>query len=154
MPLPEPQSPEPQDGASSNDWLGYALLGVAAVSTGLMVYSWSEIDAARNNVNFREYREAVGRADSSETVDDVCAEADAGKAYGLGARLENVRGACKRGETFEILQWVFLGSALVSAGLGIYVLLDGEGGEPDAARASVSPVLGKGDAGLMLRVRL
>jgi hypothetical protein len=152
-PRPVPLEPEPQDESSSNDWLGYTLLGVAAISSGLMVYSWNEIDAAKSNVNFREYREAVGRADTGEMVDDVCAEAEAGEAYGLGERLENVRGACRRGETFEILQWVFAGTALLGAGFGTYFLLDDEG-EPDAARASLLPMLGKNDAGLRVRLQL
>jgi hypothetical protein len=152
-PLAVSHESEPADEPSSNDWLGYTLLGVAAVSAGLMVYSWNEIEAARNNVNFRAYREAVGRADTGEMVDDVCAEADAGEAYGLGERLENVRGACGRGETFEILQWVFAGTALLGAGFGTYFLLDDEG-EPDAARASLTPVLGKNDASLRLRLQL
>jgi hypothetical protein len=153
QPLAPTVEPEPQDEASSNDWLGYTLLGVAAISTGLMVYSWKEIDAARDNATFREYREAVGRANNGDSVDDVCAEADAGEAYGLGQRLENVRGACSRGVTFEILQWVFIGTALVSAGIGTYVLLDDDG-EPDSARASLVPVVGKDDAGLKLRIQL
>jgi hypothetical protein len=153
VPLAVSHEPEPEDEPSSNDWLGYTLFGVAAVSAGLMVYSWNEIDAAGSNVNFRAYREAVGRAATGEMVDDVCAEADAGEAYGLGERLENVRGACRRGETFEILQWVFAGTALLGAGFGTYFLLDDEG-EPDAARASLTPVLGKNDAGLRVRLQL
>ena len=150
---PEPQRPEPQDEPSSNDWLGYSLLGVAAVSAGLVVFSWNEIDAARNDADFRAYREAVGRASNGKDVDDVCAEADAGEAYGLGARLKDVRSACGRGVTFEILQWVFIGTGVVSAGLGVYFLLDDDG-EPDAASASLLPVIGKDHAGLQLRIRL
>jgi hypothetical protein len=153
--LLEPQDdPEPQDAASSNDWLGYSLLGVAAVSAGLVVFSWSEIDAARNDSDFRAYREAVGRVQTGAGVDDVCDEADAGKHYFLEIdRFKRARSACGRGATFEILQWVFVGSALVSAGFGVYFLLDDEG-EPDAARASLMPIVGKDDAGLQLRIQL
>jgi hypothetical protein len=153
-PLSEPLEPEPQDEPSSNDWLGYSLLGVAAVSAGLIVFSWSEIDAARNDADFRAYREAVGRVQNGAGIDDVCDEADAGRPYFFeGERFKRVRSACGRGATFEILQWVFVGSALASAGFGIYFLLDDEA-EPDAARASLVPVLGKDDAGLMFRMRL
>jgi len=153
-PLVELQDPEPQEEASSNDWLGYSLLGVAAVSAGLMVYSWHEIDAARNDSDFRAYREAVGRVQAGAGVDDVCDEADAGRPYFLEVeRFKRARSACGRGATFEILQWVFIGSALVSAGFGTYFLLDDEG-EPDTARASLMPMLGKGDAGLQLRIQL
>lgn len=154
VPPPDPLEPEPQDEASSNDWLGYSLLGVAAVSVGLMVYSWSEIDAARNDSDFRAYREAVGRVQAGAGVDDVCDEADAGRPYFLEVeRFKRARSACGRGATFEILQWVFVGSALVSAGFGMYFLLDDDG-EPDTARASLMPMLGKGDAGLQLRIQL
>jgi hypothetical protein len=153
-PLPLHEDSEPQDEASSNDWLGYSLLGVAAVSAGLVVFSWSEIDAARSDPDYRAYREAVGRTQTGMGVDDVCDEAAAGRPYSIGVeRLKDVRSACSRGVTFEILQWVFMGSALVSAGLGTYFLLDDEG-EPDAARASLIPVVGRGDAGLQLRIRL
>jgi hypothetical protein len=156
VPLAEPleSEPESQDEASSNDWLGYSLLGVAAVSAGLVVFSWSEIDAARKDSDFRAYREAVGRVQTGAGVDDVCEEADAGRPYFLETeRFKRARSACGRGATFEILQWVFIGSALVSAGFGTYFLLDDEG-ETDAARASVTPMLGKGDAGLQLRIQL
>lgn len=153
-PLLEDDEPKAEEDASSNDWLGYSLLGVAAISTGLMVYSWSEIDAARNDADFRAYREAVGQTQIGAGVDDVCEEADAGKPYSIGVeRLKNARDACGRGVTFEILQWVFLGSALASAGVGLYFLLDDEG-ESDGARASLVPMLGKDDAGLRLRIQL
>ena len=151
---PEPLEPEPQDESSSNDWLGYSLLGVAAVSAGLTVFAWHEIDAARDDADFRAYREAVGRTQTGAGVDDVCDEADGGRPYTLGVeRLKDVRSACARGVTFEILQWVFIGSAVVSTGVGIYFLLDDEG-EPDAARASLRPMIGKHDAGLQLRIQL
>jgi len=150
---PVPPRPDSEQEASSNDWLGYSLLGVAAVSAGLMVFSWNEIDAARNDRDFRAYREAIGSTRNGEVVRDVCAEADAGEAYGLGERLRDVRSACGRGETCEVLQWVFAGSALVCAGLGIYFLLDDEG-EPDGARAFVLPQLGQDNAGLKLRIQM
>jgi hypothetical protein len=153
-PYAEPQEREPQEEASSNDWLGYSLLGVAAVSAGLAVFSWSEIDAARNDPDYRAYRLAVGRTQTGMGVDDVCDEAAANRPYSIGVkRLKNVRSACERGVTFEILQWAFIGSALVSAGFGLYFLLDDDG-EPDAARASLFPLLGKDEAGLQLRLQL
>lgn len=154
LPLFEPHDAEPQDESSSNDWLGYSLLGVAAISTGLTVYSWNEIDAARSDTDFRAYREAVGRTQTGAGVDDVCDEADVGRPYSIGVeRLKRARSACGRGVTFELLQWVFMGSALLSAGVGMYFLLDDEG-RPDAARASLLPVIGKDDAGVQLRIQL
>jgi hypothetical protein len=153
-PLAEPLAPEPQQEASSNDWLGYSLLGAAVVSAGLAVFSWNEIDIARNDSDYRAYRLAVGRTERGRGVDDVCDEAAANRPYSIGVeRLKNVRSACERGATFEILQWVFVGTALVSAGFGTYFLLDDED-EPDAARVSFSPMMGKGEAGLSLRLQL
>ena len=148
-PRPEPElvEPEPEEESSgwSNDWLGWSLVGVAAVSTGLTIYSWTQIDRAAEDPNLLSYRAAVGQEDSQ--IDDVCAEADADARYGnLSAQtLADVREACARGETFSVLQYVFLGAALVSAGTGVYFLLDDEGEPSEHAagkprlRASVGP---------------
>jgi hypothetical protein len=139
-PAPELVEPEPEEesgGGWSNDWLGWSLVGVAAVSTGLTIYSWTQIEQAADDPNLLTYKMAVGQEDPQ--IEDVCAEADADARYGgLSAQtLADVREACARGETFGVLQYVFLGAALVSAGTGVYFLLDDEG-EP-AERAASTP---------------
>jgi hypothetical protein len=66
--------------------------------------------------------------------------------------------ACDRGNTFERLQFVFLGAALISAGVGTYFLLDNE--HPDRAsanaygpRLAISPAVGRHSAQLNLHVQ-
>ena len=35
---------------SNDDWLGYSLLGVAGVSAGMMVFSWTQIESANEDI--------------------------------------------------------------------------------------------------------
>ncbi|MDH5670532.1 MAG: hypothetical protein OEZ06_00175 [Myxococcales bacterium] len=125
-----PWEPRPS-GGGSNDWAGYTLLGVAGVSLGLTVYSWLQISAANDDPIYTDYRQRIHDIDPD--VPDVCVEAGDGAGYGLSAQqLESVRDICSSGETFELLQYVFLGTAALAGGLGAYFLLDGDG-ESDRA---------------------
>jgi hypothetical protein len=113
-------------GVSSNAWAGYTLLGLAAVSAGLTVYSWTQIKAAQDDV--APYRTAVFNANRRDA--DVCPLAEDDMRFGLSERqLAATRSACGRGQTFEVLQYVFIGAAVVSAGLGAYFLIDDDGGD-------------------------
>jgi hypothetical protein len=126
--------PPPTDEPSSNDWLGYTLLGTAAVSAGLTVFSWTQIKAAETDDDFVAYGEAVYEAD--RTIDDVCEEAEARHNYGVNPQtVAGARSACDTGQTFDMLQYVFLGATLVSAGLGAYFLLDDDGEDSDGSGA-------------------
>lgn len=149
----EPAEPA-RETASSNDWLGYSLLGVAAVSTGLTVFSWLQISDAANDKEYNNYRRAVGLMNPG--ADDVCAEADVGTLYMQNpATVTAARNACSKGQTFEILQYVFLGAAVASAGFGVYFLLDDEASE-SAARGqtlALRPAVGPESAELSLRLR-
>jgi hypothetical protein len=118
--------PPPTGEPSSNDWLGYTLLGTAAVSAGLTVFSWTQIKAAETDDNFVAYGEAVYVADP--TIKDVCEEAEADFRYGVNPQtVAGARSACDKGQTFDLLQYVFIGATLVSAGFGAYFLLDDDG---------------------------
>jgi hypothetical protein len=147
-------APPPADGEpSSNDWLGYTLVGVAVASTAMTVFSWMQIDKAEQDQGLMAYRKAV-----DPEVGDACDEAQHGNTYGLGTDVvDDARAACRQGRTFEVLQYVFLGAALASAGAGAYFLLDDEsadhaaaGGRSLALLPRVSP---RGAAALDLRVR-
>lgn len=103
---------------------GVALLGGAVLSTGAAVFSFFEVNRAEKNRNFERYRLAVGARTTN--VSDVCDEASAGRRYGLdAAAFREAKSACSRGTTFEILQFVFIGSAVVSGGLAAYFLSTG-----------------------------
>jgi hypothetical protein len=127
LPVPD-ESGDPQpleassDGLSGKRVAGFALLGGAALSVGLSVFAFVEIDRAEHNVDLDRYRRAVGQSDP--TVDDVCDEAAGERRYGLDDdSFAQVKDQCGAGRTFEVLQFVFLGAAAVSGGLSAYMLL-------------------------------
>jgi hypothetical protein len=135
-PLPEltaPASPRlerpgdlvpPETDLSASRVAGFALLGGAVLSTGLSVLSFIEVGRAERNRDYERYRLAVGARTTN--VSDVCDEASAGRRYGLdAASFREVKNACSRGSTFEILQFVFIGGAVVSGGLAAYFLTSG-----------------------------
>jgi hypothetical protein len=150
-PVSEPkQDSEP----GSNNWIGYTLIGVAVAATVMTAVSWMQIDKAQNDPGLAKYRKAV----PYELVKDACDEAKHGNTYGVTTDvLDDARSACRQGRTFEVLQYVFLGTAIASAGVGAYFLLDDDG-ESETASAShrafaLVPHVSTHDAALDLRVR-
>jgi hypothetical protein len=150
-PVREPtQDSEP----GSNDWIGYTLIGVAVAATAMTAVSWMQIDKAQTNPGLATYRKAV----DYERVKDACDEAEHGSTYGVSTEvLDDARSACRQGRTFEVLQYVFLGTAIASAGVGAYFLLDDDGVPESAASArrtlALIPRVSTHDAALDLRVR-
>jgi hypothetical protein len=148
---------QPSDGLSARKFAGYVLLGGAAASVGLSVLSFVQVDRAASNTSFQDYRTLVGATNSN--VKDVCDEASAGKRYGQNAdNFRQVKSSCSAGTTFEVLQYVFIGGALVTGGLGAFLLFGG-GGDKDRARATglqtltLHPSIGRGGASLSARMR-
>ena len=129
-------------------WLGYTLIGVGGASLVGAVVSMIVIGNVNGDPIFKKYRAAAGAA-----VSDICAEADQGKMFGDGittgltaAQVTDVKGMCGTGGTFEVLQWVFLATAVVSGGIGTYLLVtakDGEQAANDQPRFALSPSLGR-----------
>lgn len=150
-PVSEPtQDSEP----GSNDWIGYTLIGVAVAATAMTAVSWMQIDKAQSNPSLDTYRKAV----DSQHVKDACDEAEHGSTYGVTTEvLDDARSACRQGRTFEVLQYVFLGTAIASAGVGAYFLLDDDGVPESAASGrralALIPRVSAHDAALDLRVR-
>jgi hypothetical protein len=115
-------------GLSGKRVAGYVLLGGAALSVGLSVLAFVQIDGAESNENLIRYRHAVGQMDPG--VEDVCDEAGENRRYGLDSgSFEEVQESCVTGHTFEVLQFVFLGAAAVSGGLSAYFLLSDDGSQ-------------------------
>jgi hypothetical protein len=144
-------------GVSTRAVAGYALLGVAAVSAGLSVLSFVQIDSAESDAAFRDYQVAIGK--QNPRVKDVCTEAERGETYGLTAGdFASVRDRCSTGGTYEVLQYVFIGATLVSGGAAAYLLLgddDGSGSER-AARAgtfALRPTVSRRGAGIHASLR-
>ena len=66
-----------------------------------------------------------------------------------------VRDQCSRGQTFEVLQYVFLGTAIASGGVGAYLLLRNEdaGAAGSAPRFALRPSAGPDGARLDASLR-
>jgi hypothetical protein len=152
-PASEPES----DGISGKRVAGYALLGGAALSVGLSVLAFVEIDRAQSNENLDRYRRAVGQMDPS--VKDVCDEAEEDHQHGLDSEsFEDVKDQCGTGRTFEVLQFVFLGAAAVSGGLSAYFLLSDDGSQERRPRSllenlPVRPIIRHNAAEIRARLR-
>ena len=153
-------NPQPAVEIGTPAWPGYALLGLGAVATGLAVYATTRIRDAEDDPSFLRYGEVVYTTNPGVT--DICAEAENGFAYGVdAATLQSTRDACAQGQMFEVLFWVFAGTALASTALGgawlLWVADDDETiARRPAQRAHVAlrPLATPDAAGLRLRIRL
>jgi hypothetical protein len=156
---PVEQEPEPipyeDDTPASLDWLGYLLVGVAIASAGGAVFSWVEIDQASSNEEFENYRKRVG--EENPTTEDVCTLADDNYVpSGFDGKLSEVKDQCSVGATFEVLQYVFLGTAVVTGGIGAYVLISGDDDDGTARSSSslaVRPRVGREGASVTATLR-
>jgi hypothetical protein len=140
-------------------WPGYALLGLGAVATGLAIYSNLRMRDVQNVPLWREYAVAVGA--TMPGFADICTAAEQDLRAGFDADdVGAVRDICDEGNTLEVLQWVFAGTALASFGVGAAWLLwiaDDDDANASAARTpalSLQPALGRGFGGASLRLRL
>ena len=143
-----------QAGLDARHITGYALLGGAVVSTSLSVLSWVQIDRAQANDSFAAYRRSTGSL--SANLRDVCDDAKSGQSHGLdAAAFARVKTSCNTGKTFEVLQLVFLGGAVMSGGLSAFLLFGGEAERPhnSAGRVTLHPSVSKRGASLGARVR-
>ena len=166
-PAPHPTAPvaatehaeQPQradTGTSGQSIVGYALLATAVVSAGMAVASFVLVDKAENNVNYKNYRLAVG--DTSPDVRDVCGEAEAGRSYGLdAAKFRDVKSSCSAGRTFELLQYVFIATTVISGGVSAYLLASDDTESEDSARQALrvrlAPRLSQRELGLGASLR-
>ncbi|HET6337795.1 MAG TPA: PEGA domain-containing protein [Polyangiales bacterium] len=150
-PVPEPTSEEapmaalaPTDEESSGGgnlaWLGYTLIGVGAASLGGWGVSMYLVNDTNNDSRFVQYKRAFPR-----TTDDVCDLADSNStASGAvsASQLSDVKSLCSRGRTFNLLQWVFLGAGVLTAGVGTFIVVSESGGsEEQTAKLKSSPQL-------------
>ena len=154
---PDTSEPAPKKGgAVRQEWIAYGLFGLAGISFGLTVLSWAEISSAGGDKNLEAYRKAVGVMNPSSS--DACDDADKKRTYGVdAATLSGARSACDSGRTFERLQYVFLGAALVSVGVGTYFLVDAQHrakGQSGGLEVTLRPTFGRDSASLRLRFQL
>ena len=74
------------------------------------------------NAQYQSYKDAY-----KYRMGDACDAALANDNPGnlSPAQLADFQSRCRSGRTFQTLQWVFLGAAVVTSGLGAYVLISG-----------------------------
>lgn len=144
---PLPPAPPPAPEASPDlRWLGWTLTGVGAAMAGATVYSWVRLSAIDNDKSLRDWRESVPEGH------DACTEAKA--VDPRTAQASHVVSLCNEADTLEVLQYVFLGSALAAGSAGAIVLLtdDHDGAAPssdpnhDNARLILEPHIGLSSA--------
>jgi TolB-like protein len=129
VPLDAPPQPE----RSSLAWLGYTLIGVGAASAIGWGASMYMIEFQYNrDLTYQEYKNHY-KFMTGDACDLALRGENAGGALSAG-QLADFQSRCRSGRTFQTLQWVFLGAAVLTAGLGAYVLIS-ELGHDDGARA-------------------
>lgn len=125
---------EPEEERSGSiAWLGYTLVGVGVASFAGWGVSMYMVNDTNNNETFVAYKRAF-----QQPQDDVCALAENNNTSNgrvTSEQLSEVKEQCSTGQTFNVLQWVFLGAGIVSSSVGVYILATDDGGEPDQATA-------------------
>ncbi len=108
----------PSTGMSTRRIFGYSTVGLAGVMAVATVYTWVRIGSINKDPDLRNYRAQFGPRD------DVCHKADEYALSTTMAGLEaSARKLCHEADTLEVLQYVFLGGAIVAGGIGTYLLL-------------------------------
>lgn len=162
------------EGGHGLRWLGWTLVGVGAVATVGMVVSWAEIIRINNDDRLERYSGDVAawnqqelakaRADDRQPIlyDDYCVAAnDEGLAFSFyqqPEKFKEVQSLCDQADTWEVLQYVFLGTAVAAGGTGVVLLLTSGGSTDEAAdvatpRFALTPQVGKDRAGLQATLR-
>lgn len=160
---------DPHQGKRGSDltWLGWTLVGVGGASLVGTFVSMAVVADVNDDPLYEDYRDAVARGNEAvrdsmprDVVDDVCTAAEGGARYGFTpGNLQKVADLCSKGATFEVLQWVFLGTAVAAGGAGAYLLLTAEGepeesaGSTTANRLTLTPSVGPGKASLSATLR-
>jgi hypothetical protein len=139
---------------------GWTSLGLGAAFAVATIYSWVRIERINDDPDFLAYRGAFPRAGSQGGVGNVCPRA----ARGELAREDSDRASlerrandlCSEADTLQALQYVFLGGALVGAGVGTYLLVSArrmERAEAQPPSLSIAPRFGFQSASLEARLR-
>ncbi|MGD8861812.1 MAG: PEGA domain-containing protein [Myxococcales bacterium] len=149
--------------------LGWVLVGVggaALVGAGVSMFMIEDIDGDPLLEDYRDRVAAgneIARMEGSPVYGDVCAAADDGLPYGLSNDdVGEVADLCAKADTLEVLQWVFLGTALAAGGTGVALILtEADDPEPESAAGggasrpalSLVPRLGRDSAHVSATLR-
>lgn len=132
--VPRELPPVPE--RSSLAWLGYTLIGVGAASAIAWGASMYMIEFQYNrDLTYQNYKERYQFIAQNADACDLALRGDDANGKLMPGELSDFQSRCRSGRTFQTLQWVFLGAAVVTSGLGAYVLIS-ELGHGDAEQAS------------------
>ena len=125
-------------------------IGAGVVFAGLGLWSSLTVMSVNDDRGFQAYKSGVGANSTHST--DVCDAANAGvtSSYPGAASPSQVSDMCSSASLHEKLAVVFYGSALVSAGVGIYLLASNPKSQPTGRPHALQlvPSVGKQSAGL------
>lgn len=139
-------------GGPSINWAAVALLAGAGVGIVGMIVSWAELLSLSNDTAYNDYRMTLGSAYGLSG--DVACQDSSIATLGTGPMSAHVRDVCSQGNTFEILQYVFLGVAVAAGATGIILLvMDSSGNHDEATTVSLMPHFGPNSGSMDLRVR-
>ena len=139
-------------GGPSIDWAAVTLLSVAGLAIVGMVVSWAELLTLSNDSAYNSYRMQLGS--TYGLMGDVACQESSFNAVGSGVTSSHARDVCSQGNTFEILQYVFLGVAVAAGATGIVLLvLDSSGNHDEAQTVSLVPHVGPQGGGMDLTLR-
>lgn len=141
---PEAPPPAAQVASSSSGgdlaWLGWTLVGVGVASGIGAGVSAGIVGGVDDDALFKDYKARIARYNENvgpaDEVNDACVEADHGLPHGLSrGEIADVADLCSKADTFGVLQWVFLGTAVAATGVGVYILVTSDSDdEADTAR--------------------
>jgi nucleotide-binding universal stress UspA family protein len=143
-------------------WIGVGLTALGVVSLAMTGVAWSTIDGVGSDADWMAYRMAAPAPGIEGGVQDICTPAESGVTYGLDAgRVSRVADLCTKADTWEMLQYVFLGLGVVGVSAGVVLMLSGMGsGEaeaqartPAAPRLTLAPSFRRDGAGLGATLR-
>ena len=125
-------------------WLGWTLIGVSAVSLVGMGLSMAVINDIDDDPGKTAYSDAVARGNDvaldmnqpEQVIDDVCVAARRGLDYTLEeGSARDVADKCDTAETMQVLQYVFLGTAVAAGATGLALVLTEDDSPEDRGRA-------------------
>jgi hypothetical protein len=166
--------PRAKEGGHGLRWLGWTLVGVGAASAVGLVVSWTQIIRIDNDDRLERYSAEVAESNRYELAearvenrepnlyDDFCQAAAEGtlfddEFFNNRPKLKEVKSLCSAADTWEVLQYVFIGTAVAAGGTGVVLLLTaGDGGEratSEPPRFALTPRFSPESGGLQATFR-
>ena len=160
--IPLDQQPVNRSPLGAKFWIGVGATALGAVFASLTVYAWLKLDSINNDPQWLQYTAAAPDANLPGGISDICVPAEQGVSYGTAAGTSaRVVDLCGPANTFEPLQYVFLGLGVVGLGAGIFFIATGidshdeepaPGASPAAGALSIRPTFGLNRGGFEARL--